>query len=132
MNDSIKSLHSNMLVITPKTVNKKASPLQTTRRCRKNILNLVQSTKDILNTPKRPKIETMFIPKDSVRFHGSENNEFQALTYTGAKFLNKVRTTPNSDIENDLDSSILKPAKNQTSQSKSILDRIKEKLIPKT
>ena len=68
----------------------------------------------------------------SVRFHGSENNEFQALTYTGAKFLNKVRTTPNSDIENDLDSSILKPAKNQTSQSKSILDRIKEKLIPKT
>ena len=67
MNDSIKSIHSNTLVVTPKTViaNKKASPLQTTRRCRKNILNLVQSTKDILNTPKRPKIETMFIPKDS-------------------------------------------------------------------
>lgn len=137
MNDSIKSVHSNTLVVTPKTViaNKKASPLQTTRGCRKNILNLVPSTKDILNTPKRPKTETMSIPQDSSVLSdsmASENNEFKALmphlTYTGAKFLNKVRTTPNSDSENDLDGSILKSAKNQTSQSKSILDPIKEKL----
>jgi len=137
MNDSIKSVHSNTLVVTPKTVvpNKKASPLQTTRGCRKNILNLVPSTKDILNTPKRPKTESMSLPQDSSILSeslASENNEFKALmphlTYTGAKFLNKVKTTPNSDSENDLDGSIIKPPKNQTTQSKSILDPIKEKL----
>ena len=137
MNDSIKSVHSNTLVVTPKTVvaNKKSSPLQTTRGCRKNILNLVPSTKDILNTPKRPKTESMSLPQDSSILSeslASENNEFKALmphlTYTGAKFLNKVKTTPNSDSENDLDGSIIKPPKNQQSHSKSILDPIKEKL----
>jgi len=137
MNDSIKSVHSNTLVVTPKTViiNKKASPLQTTRGCRKNILNLVPSTKDILNTPKRIKTETLSVPKDNSILSdsmASENNEFKALmphlTYTGAKFLNKVKTTPNSDSENDLDSSIIKNPKNQTLQSKSILDPIKERL----
>ena len=39
-------------------------PLQTTRGCRKNILDLVGSTSNILNTPKRVKTE-LSVPQET-------------------------------------------------------------------
>ena len=127
LNDSIKSINSNTLVVTPNTVkaklasagNKKTTPLQSNRGCRKNILDLVTNTKDILNTPKRLKCEPLTlavsVPDNSVLSESvvSDNNEFKALmphlTNTGAKFLNKVtKTTPEAG-DNDLDASIIPP-----------------------
>ena len=111
-NDSIKSVNSNTLVVTPTTVRaavKRQSPLQTSRGCRKNILNLVGSTSDILNTPKRVKTEALSVPiggdtlSDSL---ATENNEFKALmphlTFSGAKFLHKVKKSPTLD-DSELD-----------------------------
>ena len=121
-NESIRSINSNTLVVTPSTVRlaenqaQRKTPLQTTRGCRKNILNLVTNTKDILNTPKRVKAsepsklrvagtgDSSLLSESMV----SENNEFKVLmphlTYTGAKFLNKVTKT--EENQNDLDGSI--------------------------
>ena len=105
-NDSIKSVNSNTLVVTPTTIRaaaRRQSPLQTNRGCRKNILNLVGSTSDILNTPKRIKTDVLSVPgqdalSDSLT---TENNEFKALmphlTFSGAKFLNKVKKSPPLD-----------------------------------
>merc|ERR1719234_2297805 len=106
-NDSIKSVNSNTLVVTPTTVRaavKRQSPLQTSRGCRKNILNLVGSTSDILNTPKRVKTEALSVPSGGDTLSDSlatENNEFKALmphlTQSGAKFLHKVKKAPTLD-----------------------------------
>ena len=121
-NESIKSINSNTLVVTPSTVKpaghgtaKRKIPLQTTRGCRKNILDLVTNTKDILNTPKRVKVSepppqlSVAMPADnSVMSESmvSENNEFKVLmphlTYTGAKFLNKVTRTEEVDLEGSI------------------------------
>lgn len=99
---------SNTLVVTPTTVRtvKRQSPLQTSRGCRKNILNLVGNTRDILNTPKRPTTETLSVPQNSDVLSDSlmtteSNNEFKALmphlTFSGAKFLHKVKKSPPLD-----------------------------------
>ena len=116
-NESIKSINSNTLVVTPSTVKpaeaKRKIPLQTTRGCRKNILDLVTNTKDILNTPKRvkhsePQLSVAPAGDNSVMSESmvSENNEFKALmphlTYTGAKFLNKVTKTEEADLEGSI------------------------------
>ena len=134
-NDSIRSINSNTLVVTPKTVianKKKTTPLQSTRGCRKNILEIVNNTKDILNTPKRLKCELMSAVKDNSVLSesiASENNEFKALmphlTYTGAKFLKKVtKTTPVEEAENDLDGSIIKHQKSSGAISASVRERL--------
>ena len=112
-NDSIKSVNSNTLVVTPTTVRaavKRQSPLQTSRGCRKNILNLVGSTSDILNTPKRVKTEALSVPSGGDTLSDSlatENNEFKALmphlTFSGAKFLHKVKKSPTLDDSSELD-----------------------------
>ena len=138
-NESIKSINSNTLVVTPSTVKpaqaKRKIPLQTTRGCRKNILDLVTNTKDILNTPKRVKASepppqlNVAIPGDtSVMSESmvSENNEFKALmphlTYTGAKFLNKVTRTE----EVDLDGSITKQLKQPKLTASAVNASVKE------
>ena len=134
-NDSIRSINSNTLVVTPKTVianKKKTTPLQSTRGCRKNILEIVNNTKDILNTPKRLKCELMSTVKDNSVLSesiASENNEFKALmphlTYTGAKFLKKVtKTTPVEEAEIDLDGSIIKHPKSSGAISASVRERL--------
>ena len=136
LNDSIKSVNSNTLVVTPKTVvaaaskKKETSPLQTGRGCRKNILNLVPTTRDILNTPKRLASTLQAVRDNSLLSDSlaSENNEFKALmphlTNTGAKFLNRVKSTPTeTDSEADLDGSFIK----QTN-AMPILGPIKERL----
>ena len=135
-NDSIRSINSNTLVVTPKTViaNKKktTTPLQSTRGCRKNILEIVNNTKDILNTPKRMKCEPISVVKDNSVLSesvASENNEFKALmphlTYTGAKFLKKVtKTTPVDEAETDLDGSIIKQQKSAGAISASVRERL--------
>ena len=129
--ESIKSINSNTLVVTPGTVRsalpgqaEPKPPLQSTRGCRKNILNLVTNTKDILNTPKRLKTEPLTVVgggggggDTSVLSESmaSDNNEFKALmphlTYTGAKFLNKVTRTTSKEEggDQDLEGSITKP-----------------------
>ena len=134
-NDSIKSINSNTLVVTPKTVianKKKTTPLQSTRGCRKNILEIVNNTKDILNTPKRLKGEALSVVKDTSILSesiASENNEFKALmphlTYTGAKFLKKVtKTTPVEEGENDLNGSLIKQPKSSGAISASVRERL--------
>ena len=134
-NDSIRSINSNTLVVTPKTVianKKKTTPLQSTRGCRKNILEIVNNTKDILNTPKRLKCEPISVVKDNSVLSesiASENNEFKALmphlTYTGAKFLKKVtKTTPVDEVETDMDGSIIKQQKSAGAISASVRERL--------
>ena len=145
LNDSIKSINSNTLVVTPNTVKakntaiKKTTPLQSNRGCRKNILNLVTNTKDILNTPKRLKVEALSVaapapPDTSVcESVASDMNEFKALmphlTYTGTKFLNKVnKTTSADDSEVDLDGSIIPPPVKPNGSISAINASIKERL----
>ena len=104
-NDSIKSVESNTLVVTPGTVRaaRTNTPLQTGRGCRKNILDLVPSTSDILNTPNRQKSETLSVPKNTDVLSDSlvTENEFKALmphlSFSGAKFLSKVKKSPPMD-----------------------------------
>ena len=114
LNDTIKSVHSNTLVVTPPTVKQakkqKKSPLNTKIGVRKNILNLVGSTNDILNTPKRIKVGNLSLVKDTSVLSESmvsEQNEFKALvphlTSQGAKFLSKVKA--NSGTDSDLETS---------------------------
>ena len=120
MNESIKSINSNTLVTTPNTVKqviqkKKKTPLQSSRGCRKNILNIVHNTRDILNTPKRVKTETVAGDSDINEINqsvaSSDQNEFKALmphlTYTGVKFLKNVtRTADDSDMNGSILQSI--------------------------
>ena len=119
LNDSIKSVHSNTLVVTPPTVRaKKPTPLNNKVGVRKNILNLVGSTNDILNTPKRVKIDTaekLSLPKDTSTLSESimsEQNEFKSLvphlTSQGAKFLSKLKATAGTESEHET-SQVLSP-----------------------
>ena len=122
LNESIKSVHSNTLVVTPpptvKENREKKSTLHGRVGSRKNILNLVGSTNDILNTPKRVKIggemEKLVLPKENSLLSESmvsEQNEFKSLvphlTSQGAKFLSKVKA--HSGTESDLDTSSMSP-----------------------
>ena len=112
LNESLKSVNSNTLVPTPPTVKKVKAPLNSKGGVRKNILNLVGSTNDILNTPKRVKIgntaleKLSLTPKESTGLSESmvsEHNEFKSLvphlTSQGAKFLSKLKA--GADIELD-------------------------------
>ena len=119
LNESIKSVHSNTLVLTPPTVkakNPKSAHLNGRGGVRKNILNLVGSTNDILNTPKRVKLpgaggeKKLSLPAETHLMSDSlmsEHNEFKSLvphlTSQGAKFLSKVKA--NSGTESDLEAS---------------------------
>lgn len=116
LNNTIKSVHSNTLVVTPPTVRaqkSKPTPLNVKVGVRKNILNLVGSTNDILNTPKRVKLlgsEKLTLPTESNLLSDSlvsEKNEFKSLmphlTTQGVKFLSKVKAT--SGTESDLETS---------------------------
>ena len=116
-NDSIKSVQSNTLIVTPTTVRavKKQPPLQTSRGCRKNILELVGNTRDILNTPKRVKSDGLSVPQNNEILSDSvatENNEFKALmphlSFSGAKFLHKVKKSPPLD-DSELDLEMGRP-----------------------
>lgn len=137
LNESIKSVQSNTLVLTPPTVkaSTKATSTQLNGRVgvRKNILNLVGNTTDILNTPKRVKLvgagdkKPLSLPREplSQAPYGaglsavgmsdslmSEHNEFKSLvphlTSQGAKFLSKVKAT--SVTGSDLDASTMSHA----------------------
>ena len=110
LNESIRSVDSNTLVVTPPTVKKQRSKKKLSLSpangrlgggCRKNILDLVggEGTANILNTPKTVKgAEKLALAADAHNLLSdslaSETNEFRALmphlTNTGAKFLSRV------------------------------------------
>ena len=128
LNESVRSVDSNTLVVTPPTVkrqrSKRKSPLVSGRvggGCRKNILDLVggDGAANILNTPKSHKVGELSLTADSHLLSdslASESNEFRALmphlTNTGAKFLSRVVKTAGGMVsggggggDSDLDAS---------------------------
>jgi hypothetical protein len=103
LNESIRSVDSNTLVVTPPTVkrqrSRRKSPGSGKGGCRKNILDLVggDGAANILNTPKSLKVTEKLVLADSNLLSdslASESNEFRSLmphlTNTGAKFLSRV------------------------------------------
>ena len=124
LNESLKSVNSNTLVPTPPTVKKVKVPLNSKGGVRKNILNLVGSTNDILNTPKRVKIVNSTLEKLSLtpKENGlsesmvSEHNEFKSLvphlTSQGAKFLSKLKAGADSDLDQSTVSSHIASSNN--------------------
>jgi len=136
---SLNSASSTPVTVKPSLATKKKSPLSASVGSRKNILNLVTTTNDILNTPKKVKTnhpEKLSLPKQSNILSDIDNsvsgetNEFKSLmphlTYQGAKFLNKIKSSAASDSENDPDSPCLRKARLEKSLPLAGLKQIKE------
>jgi hypothetical protein len=125
LDESVRSVDSNTLVVTPPTVKRQRSKKKSSLSekigggCRKNILDLVggDAAQNILNTPKSLKMPDKLTLADSNPLSdslASESNEFRALmphlTNTGAKFLSRVvkaagGVAGGGGVDSDLDAS---------------------------